>query len=85
VGTRRADVVACVVISSSLRKLVHCPCHKLCNVVNIKSYMQCNDATQMRNYEHDEQGVPASYSVDTQNTIFNILREWDLLKIILAV
>ena len=47
--------------------------------------MQCNDATQMRNYEHDEQGVPASYSVDTQNTIFNILREWDLLKIILAV
>ena len=32
--------------------------------------MQCNDATQMRNYGHDEGGVPASYSVHTQGQRF---------------
>ena len=69
-GTGRADVVACVVMSSGQRKLVHCPCHELCNVVSIKSYMQCNDATQMRNYGHGERGVPASYSVHTQEPRF---------------
>ena len=64
------DVGAFVVMSSGQRKLVHCPCHKSCNVVSMKSYMQCNNATQMRNYAHGERGVPASYSVHTQELCF---------------
>ena len=69
-GDRRADVVTCVVILSGLRKLVHCPCHELCNVVSIKSYMQWNDVIQMQNYGHDERSVPASYNVHTQEPRF---------------
>ena len=59
-----------MVMSSAQRKLVHCPCHKSSNVVNIKSYMQCNDAIYMQNYAHGERGVPASYSVHTQELRF---------------
>ena len=70
-GTRRVYVGVFVVMSSTQRKLVHCPCHKSSNVVSIKSYMQCNDATYIRNYAHSEWGVLSSYSVHTQELRFH--------------
>ena len=69
-GTGRVDIVAYMMISFGLLILIHCPWHVLYNIMSTKSYTQFNDEAQIRNYRHDKQGVPASYSVDVEGLRF---------------